>query len=128
MDEKGERALEIALKMRQPSLARTLVEHRADLCARDPRGFSLLQYAVLKEDSYSAEFIIEQLENSTNTHKLSDAVHLVDGCNGYEKLKEYDGCTALHLVTKYKAEDMLAVASRLLQAGVNPNLQDSKGW
>lgn len=128
MDHKGETALEVALKTRQPSLARTLVEHGADLSAKDTRGLSLLHSAILKGDSYSSEFIIEQLENNGSVQKLCEAVKINEGAKNVADLKQLEGCTALHLVAKHNTENMLAVGSRLLQAGIDPNLQDHRGW
>jgi len=128
VDHKGETALEVALKTRQPSLARTLVEHGADLSAKDARGLSLLHSAILKGDSYSSEFIIEQLENNGSVQKLCEAVKINEDAKNIANLKQLEGCTALHLVTKHNTENMLAVGSRLLQAGIDPNLQDHRGW
>ena len=115
MDSRGETALEVALKSRQPSLARTLVEHRADLWAKDSRGQSLLHSAIIKADSYAAEFIVEQLENAGAGHKI-------------DKPNECDGSTALHLLAKHQSQDMLAVAARLLKAGLEPNVQNNNSW
>lgn len=129
VDSKGERALEVALKARQPSLARTLVEHHADLGAKDLNGLTLLQSAILKGDSYSAEFIIEQLENSNSSQKLCEPVRMtVTETKGSEDLTKYVGCTPLHLTAGHKTQDMTSVARRLIQAGINPNLQDNRGW
>ncbi|CAL7948855.1 unnamed protein product [Xylocopa violacea] len=128
LDHKGEIPLEVALKTRQPSLARTLVEHGADLSAKDSKGLSLLQAAIFKGDSYSAEFIIEQLENSGSVQRLCEDVKLTENTRDIKNFEELEGCTALHLITKHNSEDMLAVASRLLQAGIDPNLQNHRGW
>lgn len=128
VDQKGETALEVALKARQPSLARTLVEHGANLTAKDSRGLSLLENAILKGDSYSAQFIIEQLENNGSTHKLCEPIQFTDNTKNLDNYKEFEGCTALHLVTKHDTENIVAVASKLLQAGIDPNLQDHRGW
>ncbi|XP_076282442.1 rabankyrin-5 [Lasioglossum baleicum] len=128
LDNKGEMPLEVALKTRQPSLARTLVGHGADLSAKDSRGFSLLQAAIFKGDSYSAEFIIEQLENSGNIQQLREPVKIIKSTRDINNPEELEGCTALHLVTKHSSEDMTAVGSRLLRAGIDPNLQNQKGW
>lgn len=128
VDHKGERALEVALKARQPSLARTLVEHQADLIARDSRGLTLLQSAVLKGDYYSAEFLIEQLEVSGCAQRLCDPLRLEDNSKSIEDLKEFEGCTVLHLVARHKSQEMVAVAARLLHAGIDQNLQDNRGW
>ncbi|XP_017884422.1 rabankyrin-5 [Ceratina calcarata] len=128
VDNKGETPLEVALKTRQPSLARTLVEHGADLCVKDSRGLSLLQAAVYKGDSYSAEFIIEQLENNGRLEQLCEIVKLVENARDAKDLEELEGCTILHLITKHTSNNMLAVASRLLGAGIDPNLQNRIGW
>lgn len=128
LDQKGETALEVALKSRQPSLARTLVEHQANLSSKDTKGLTLLQSAILKGDSYSAEFIVEQLENNGNSQKLSESVKIHEGTGNIDELEDIQGCTALHLITKHKSTDMLAVASRLLQTGINLNVQDKRGW
>lgn len=128
VDHKGETALEVALKTRQPSLARTLVEHGADLGAKDARGLSLLHSAILKGDSYSSEFIIEQLENNGGAQKLCESVRIVESAKNAANLKQLEGCTALHLVAKHNTENMVAVGLRLLQAGIDANLQDRRGW
>ncbi|CAK9807015.1 Ankfy1 [Anthophora quadrimaculata] len=127
-DQKGEIPLEVALKTRQPSLARTLVEHGANLSAKDSKGLSLLQAAIFKGDSYSAEFIIDQLENSGNMQQLCEAVKIIGNMQDLKNPEELEGCTVLHLITKHNSDNMLAVASRLLQAGINPNLQNHGGW
>lgn len=128
MDHKGETPLEVALKSRQPSLARTLVEHGADLSTKDLRGFSLLQAAIFKGDSYAAEFIIEQLENNKNIKELCEVIKLTANVRDIKNPEELEGCTALHLITKHNSKDMLTVASQLLQAGIDPNLQNHRGW
>ncbi|OAD58199.1 Ankyrin repeat and FYVE domain-containing protein 1 [Eufriesea mexicana] len=128
LDNKGEMPLEVALKTRQPSLARTLVKHGADLSAKDLRGLSLLQAAIFKGDSYAAEFIIEQLESNRNIQQLCKAVKLNGNMRDIKNAEELEGCTALHLVTRHNTENMLTVASRLLQAGIDPNLQNYRGW
>lgn len=120
--------LEVALKTRQPSLARTLVEHGADLSAKDSRGLSLLQAAIFKGDSYSAEFVIEQLENNGNMKELCEPMKLTRNVKDIKNPEELEGCTALHLITKHNSENMLTVASRLLHAGIDPNLQNHRGW
>ncbi|CAB0036140.1 unnamed protein product [Trichogramma brassicae] len=113
LDNRGETALEVALKSRQPSLARTLVEHRADLWARDAEGCSLLHSAIRKSDSYAAEFIVEQLQNCGQQ---------------LDKPHPRDASTALHLLARHRAQDMLAVATRLIKAGLEPNAQNNDGW
>ena len=55
LDGRGELALDIALCAKQSSIARTLVDHQADLNARDTRGFTLLHRAV-ERGVYSTTF------------------------------------------------------------------------
>nr|XP_034176394.1 rabankyrin-5 isoform X1 [Osmia lignaria] len=128
LDHKGELPLEVALKTCQPSLARTLVKHGADLNAKDSKGLTLLQAAIIKGDSYSAEFIIEQLQNSGNVQQLCNPLKLTGNTKDIKNPEELEGCTVLHLITKHSSENMLSIASRLLQAGIDPNLQNHKGW
>lgn len=120
--------LEVALKSRQPSLARTLIEHGADLNAKDSRGFSLLQAAIFKGDSYAAEFLIDQLESNGNATQLSEVIKISGNTREIQNPEELEGCTALHLITGHNSEDMLTVASLLLQRGIDPNLQNHRGW
>ncbi|XP_011501853.1 PREDICTED: rabankyrin-5 [Ceratosolen solmsi marchali] len=117
LDQRGETALEVALKSRQPSLAHTLVEHHANLSAKDARGLSLLHSAILKADSYAAEFIVEQLESNGLARKKD-----------LDEPSSIDGKTALHLLTAHTSQDMLTIAERLLKAGVDTNAQSHDGW
>ncbi|XP_058788653.1 rabankyrin-5 [Phymastichus coffea] len=115
LDNKGERALEVALATRQPGLARSLVEHKADLRAKDPRELTLLHSAIVKADSYAAEFIVEQLERGRRGAPIDEA-------------QASSGRSALHLLAKHTSADMLQVARSLLRAGVDPNARTHDGW
>lgn len=68
------------------------------------------------------------MENNGNTQKLCEPVHITGNSVGIKHLEELEGCTALHLVTKHNSESMLAVGSRLFQAGIDLNTQNHKGW
>lgn len=46
LDGRGELALDIALCAQHTGIAGTLVEHQADLNARDTRGYTLLHRAI----------------------------------------------------------------------------------
>ncbi|XP_067015008.2 rabankyrin-5 [Anabrus simplex] len=117
LDGRGELPLDVALRDQQTSIARTLVEHQADLDARDARGWTLLHRAVERADSYSASFLIE--------HGASVSTATPD-----------QGNTALHMAASYSphtAEEctitaMTDVAKQMLAKGLNPNLQNKEGF
>ena len=46
LDNRGELALDLALKDKQTGIARTLIEHRADPDARDAKGWTIFLRAV----------------------------------------------------------------------------------
>lgn len=104
-----------------------MVEHQADLSAKDSKGLTLLQSTIQKGDSYAAEFIIEQLENSGACQRLCDPLK-INSNEDDEELKKFEDCTVLHLISKHNTPDMVAVAAKLLQAGINENLKDKRGW
>ncbi|KAJ9588899.1 hypothetical protein L9F63_017777 [Diploptera punctata] len=117
LDGRGELPLDLALCAQQTSIARTLVEHQADLNARDTRGYTLLHRAVERGDGYSARFLIEHGASvSTVTPELGD--------------------TALHMIASYSPNSsevdvitsMTEVAKQMLDKGLDPNLQNKQGF
>ncbi|XP_069684015.1 rabankyrin-5 [Periplaneta americana] len=117
LDGRGELALDIALCAEQSSIARTLVEHQADLNARDMRGYTLLHRAVERGDGFSASFLIGHGASvATVTPELGD--------------------TALHMIASYSPTTsetdvmtaMTEVARQMLEKGLDPNLQNKQGF
>ncbi|PSN52924.1 hypothetical protein C0J52_03016 [Blattella germanica] len=111
LDGRGELPLDLALCAEQTSIARTLVEHQADLNARDTRGYSLLHRAVERG------FLIEHGASIvTVTPELGD--------------------TALHMIASYSPGTsepdvitaMTDVAKQMLEKGLDPNLQNKQGF
>ncbi|EEC09893.1 ankyrin repeat containing protein [Ixodes scapularis] len=103
LDDGGSLPLDLALSTRQESIARTLLNHKADVNATDYKGHTLLHKAIERGDEFSALFLVE--------HKAS-----VDLAVPLEKE------TALHMVAGFKAsqgtpQGMDRVASSLLQHG-----------
>ncbi|KAM7311320.1 rabankyrin-5 [Ixodes scapularis] len=113
LDDGGSLPLDLALSTRQESIARTLLNHKADVNATDYKGHTLLHKAIERGDEFSALFLVE--------HKAS-----VDLAVPLEKE------TALHMVAGFKAsqgtpQGMDRVASSLLQHGADVNAQDGNG-
>ncbi|KFM79602.1 Ankyrin repeat and FYVE domain-containing protein 1, partial [Stegodyphus mimosarum] len=116
LDDQGDIPLDLALKSHQESIAKTLVSHKANINQTDNRGWTLLHKAIDREDEFSALFLIEN-RASVNLATPSEKA------------------TPLHLVASFKPKDVSAevtsgmtkIASKLLQNGADPNLQDING-
>ncbi|RWS28105.1 rabankyrin-5-like isoform X2 [Leptotrombidium deliense] len=109
MDRHGELPLDLALKSKQESIAKNLVSNRANVNAIDDKGITLLHKAILRKDSFSAKFLI----NERASVDISTSV---------------DKKTPLHLLCSQEYnESMLLIAENLLDNGADPNLQDCNG-
>uniref|UniRef100_A0A8C3UJQ5 Ankyrin repeat and FYVE domain containing 1 n=1 Tax=Catharus ustulatus TaxID=91951 RepID=A0A8C3UJQ5_CATUS len=116
LDHNGDLALDLALAQRLESIATTLVNYKADVDRADKRGWSLLHKAIQRGDKFAANFLIKNGAR-VNAATLGDQE------------------TPLHLVASYSPKkhspdvmaEMAQIAQSLLQAGANPNMQDSKG-
>lgn len=116
LDNKGESALDLALRDHQTSIAEMLCENQADPDIRDRNGRTLLHLAVQRGDSYAANFLL--------AHGASVGSVTPD-----------QGDTALHLIASSSpdsegqgsASAMTAVARSLLESGLDPNLPNSQG-
>nr|KAF6454662.1 ankyrin repeat and FYVE domain containing 1 [Rousettus aegyptiacus] len=116
LDHNGDLALDLALSRRLESIATTLVSHKADVDMVDKNGWSLLHKGIQRGDLFASTFLIK------NGARVSAATL------GAQE-------TPLHLVALYSPKkhsaDMMSamaqIAEALLQAGANPNMQDSKG-
>ncbi|KAM9272736.1 rabankyrin-5 isoform 3-T3 [Morus bassanus] len=116
LDHNGDLALDLALAQRLESIATTLVNYKADVDRADKRGWSLLHKAIQRGDKFAANFLIKNGAR-VNAATLGDQE------------------TPLHLVASYSPKkhlpdvmaEMAQIAESLLQAGANPNMQDSKG-
>ncbi|XP_078535807.1 rabankyrin-5 isoform X1 [Lissotriton helveticus] len=116
LDKNGDLALDLALSRRLESIATTLVNNKADVDMVDNKGWSLLHKAIQRDDRFSANFLIKNgaLVNAAITGDQETPLHLV-------ALKCPKKCSA-DVMT-----EMSQIAEALLQAGANPNMQDSKG-
>ncbi|CAB3379555.1 Hypothetical predicted protein [Cloeon dipterum] len=123
-DKKGELPLLLALNSKQRTLATSLVEHGASVDAQDPRGLTLLLNAVEREDSYSALFLLEHgASPSATTPDLGDtAMHMIanQSCSANPSQDEEDGALTVN--------NMIQVARKVLEYGLNPNMQNNKGY
>ncbi|KAK3918454.1 Rabankyrin-5 [Frankliniella fusca] len=117
VDGRGDLPLDLALRDQQTSLAKTLVEHGADLNAQDARGWTLLHCAVERGDSFAATFLLE---------KGAGAALRTPG----------KGDTALHMVAALSPDTtdgrtlaaLTEVAAVMLSGGLDPNLQNKQGY
>ncbi|XP_059177093.1 rabankyrin-5-like isoform X2 [Physella acuta] len=116
VDNKGDLALDLALKSNQTGIAQTLVANKADVNRKDNSGKCLLYKAIQRGDEAAADFLIK---NGCDTNL---ATHL-------------DKETPLHMVAKFdpKITDpviitgMANIAKLLVHHKANVNAQDSTG-
>lgn len=109
IDRLGDIPLDLALKLRQTSVANELIENQANVNAIDQNGRSLLHRAIARKDAFSAEFLIQ--------HNV-----MVDALNSPEKE------TPLHVLSSQSfSEGMTNVVRKLLERGADANIQDSTG-
>ncbi|XP_067934786.1 rabankyrin-5-like [Watersipora subatra] len=109
-DDNGVLPLELALTLKQKSIAQTLVRNKVDLDVVDHKGESLLHKALNNCDTFSASFLIENGINPNHTtyeHKTS-ALHLISTCS-------------------LPDESKATVTENLLRAGAEVNLKDTNG-
>ena len=107
-DKSGELPLDLALKTKQEEIAKTLVQHKANINATDSKGRTLLHRAIQRDDHFSAQFLI-RYEASVNS---SDS----------------GGDVPLHLCAdKVNSEGIAKTARLLLDSGADPNMQDVSG-
>nr|XP_020019082.1 rabankyrin-5 isoform X3 [Castor canadensis] len=116
VDHNGDLALDLALSRQLESIATTLVSHKADVDMVDKNGWSLLHKGIQRGDLFASTFLIKNgaLVNAATLGAQETPLHLV----------------ALYSSKKHSADvmcEMAQIAEALLQAGANPNMQDSKG-
>ncbi|CAL4090807.1 unnamed protein product, partial [Meganyctiphanes norvegica] len=110
-DDEGEMALDMALRIREESIANTLLKHGASVTTTDPSGASLLHRAITRGDEFASSFLLNH------------------GCSVNVAMPA-NGCTPLHIlaVQNYPDQDvckeMVLIAKLLLEKGADPNIQD----
>jgi ankyrin repeat protein len=142
-DKNGDLPLLLALSSKQKTVASTLVEHGASVDAKDPKGLNLLLVSV---DRGRARFFSSALMLNLFTYSLDDwysATFLLDQKASPSCTTPDLGDTALHMIANKSTafnpfedeqdeeddsqSEMKKVAQKLLDCGLNPNLQNSKG-
>ncbi|CAH2007521.1 unnamed protein product [Acanthoscelides obtectus] len=105
----GELPLELALRARNSSIATTLVEHGADVNAKDSEGDVLIHRAIKKEYAFGALFLLKHnCDVSSTTRSENDTpLHLLAGANNIE--------------------DCELIAENLINTNVNVNCQNRQG-
>lgn len=116
LDNKGESALDLALRDHQTSIAKMLCENQADPDTRDHNGHTLLHLAVQRGDSYAANFLLAHgaSVSSVTPDQGDTALHLI-------------ASSSPHFECEESAAAMTAVARSLLNSGLDPNLPNSQG-
>ncbi|XP_052513458.1 rabankyrin-5 isoform X3 [Budorcas taxicolor] len=116
LDRNGDLALDLALSRRLESIATTLVNHKADVDMVDKNGWSLLHKGIQRGDLFAATFLIKNgaLVNAATLGAQETPLHLVASYNS----KKHSAAVM---------SEMAQLTEALLQAGANPNMQDSKG-
>ena len=109
IDKSGDIPLDLALKSKQESVAKTLITHKANVNATDSEGRSLLHRAIMRQDEFSANFLIDE-------NVQIDAV-----TSGRKE-------TPLHLLAAQEAsDDVTRIVQKLLIRGADANIQDVDG-
>nr|XP_032823369.1 rabankyrin-5 [Petromyzon marinus] len=109
----GKLPLELALERRLESIATTLVTHRADVERPNSEGCTLLHRAITRGDEFSAAFLIRHgaFANAATVLGQETPLHLVSSRSAHEA----------------SGPGTVLIANALLEAGANPNTQDSSG-
>ncbi|XP_025406363.1 rabankyrin-5 isoform X2 [Sipha flava] len=117
LDNKGESALDLALRDHQTSIAEMMCENQADPDIRDRNGYTLLHLAVQRGDTYAANFLLAHgaSVNSVTPDQGDTALHLI-------------ASSSPHFGSEDSAFAMTAVARSLLKSGLDPNLPNSQGF
>lgn len=124
LDNKGESALDLALRDHQTSIAEMLCENEADPDARDRSGHTLLHLAVQRGDSYAANFLLAHgaSVSSVTPDQGNTALHLIASSTPQHYGTPDEPSSAVAA-----AAAMTAVARSLLDSGLDPNLPNSQG-
>ena len=99
--------LDLALATQQETLALTLLEHKADVNAKNSRGVSVLLSALNRNDAAGALFLLSH--NCDPNHALPDT---------------FD--SPLHRAVNDEA--LIEVVRKLIGRGANINAQNKQSW
>ena len=108
LDISGRLPLDLALELEEDGIARSLVEHRANINQMNGEGETLLHLAIARRDTKSSLFLLEsgaQVNLTTVTDRLAP----------------------LHLLAAVTDHDMMAVAEAVIERGADLNLQTIEG-
>ncbi|KAI1307992.1 Rabankyrin-5 [Halotydeus destructor] len=109
LDKTGDIPLDLALKTKQESAARTLINHKANVNVTDAIGRSLLHRAIDRKDEFAANFLLDHAAN-------------------VDVMMATDRRTPLHVLSSQeKDHGMTRITKKLLDKGADPNYQDING-
>lgn len=125
-DPNGDIPLDLALRMRSESIAKTLVTNKCDLDTPNAKGETLLHLAIMRGDEFAAQFLISNGASTlaTITATMETPLHLA---------ASYSPSTALTQVQvqqsapSWPADSMASIAGLILEFRGNPDAQDHHG-
>lgn len=125
-DPNGDIPLDLALRMRSESIAKTLVTNKCDLDTPNEKGETLLHLAIMRGDEFAANFLIcngaSTLASITAT--METPLHLAASYNPSNALTHVQG----HQTTpSWPSDNMAGIAGLILEYRGNPDAQDHHG-
>lgn len=123
-DKKGRTPLHRALKYRKNQMISLLCRNKADLDEKDRNGKSCLQLA---SDSNNTVILTQALRNACAAGDLERVQRYLS--ENVDLVSTQSRCSPLHLLLAHahKSKDRYAIATSLLDAGIDVNAQDSRG-
>ena len=112
--------------MRSESIANTLVTNKCDMDALNSKGQTLLHLAIMRGDTFAANFLIRNGSNplATISSNQFSPLHLVATYNPSKVLGEV---SSILRRAPWPSEDMADIATLLLEYHANPDSQDQDG-
>lgn len=125
-DPNGDIPLDLALRMRSESIAKTLVTNKCDLDTPNTKGETLLHLAIMRGDEFAAKFLISNGASTLAaiTATMETPLHLAASYNPSTALTQVH---AQHSPPSWPSDSMAGIAGLILEFRGNPDAQDHHG-